>query len=35
MMGSTKIIPYEIDSFDALTADAINKARSGTHTIDN
>lgn len=34
-MGSTKIIPYEISSFDAVTADKILRIRHGPGTITN
>jgi len=34
-MGSAKIIPYELNSFDPKTADEIIKARHGPNTIYN
>ena len=34
-MGSTKIIPFEINSFDPKTADQLIKARNGPNTIFN
>ena len=34
-MGSTKIIPYELNSFDPKTADEIIKMRHGPNTIYN
>lgn len=34
-MGSSKIIPYELSSFDPHTEDKIKKARHGPNTISN